>query len=162
MNNATGTEEEQGLEEGVSKEVEHTRAIAVLATNTETHEHIAKLADRREGQHAFEVGLYQGNRGSKDSGDATNPGYNLESRGVGRDEEREGTRHHINTGGNHSCRVDESTNRGRTFHGRGQPHMQRHLGRLTDGPTEDQDHRQGQQTCITCESLDNSMGIMDI
>src|SRR5437879_13694747 len=118
MNNATGTEEEQCLEEGVSKEVEHTRAIAVLATNTETHEHIAKLTDRREGQHAFEVGLYQGNRGSKDSGDATNPGYNLESRGGGRCEAREGTRHHINTGGNHSGRGDERANQRRTSHGR--------------------------------------------
>ena len=63
VNNAACAQEEQCLEEGMGEEMIHTRANTKFGTPrySKTNEHIAKLADSREGQHAFEVGL--GERG---------------------------------------------------------------------------------------------------
>ena len=131
------------------EKVEHTRTRAILrARYAQAHKHIAQLADRGEGQHALEVILHKGNACSIDGGYSANPGYHPKGRGIGRGEEREGTRYHIHTSSDHSCRVDKCTDRRWTFHGRWQPDMQRHLRRLTYRTAENQDHRQGQQPFI--------------
>src|SRR6266571_2381291 len=105
VEHATTAQEEEGLEECMCEEVEHARARAIhTARYTKANEHVAKLADRREGQHALEVSLCERTHCCIDSGDAANPGNDLES--VGR-VEREGACHHVDASRDHGRRVDE-------------------------------------------------------
>src|SRR5947209_9225903 len=92
MQHAARAEEEEGFEEGVREEVEHTGARAICtACYAEADEHVAKLADGREGQHALEVGLGEGAGGRKDGGNAANPGNDLKRRWSRSGKKREGT-----------------------------------------------------------------------
>src|SRR6266446_1492923 len=140
MQYAASTQEEQGLEEGMREEVEHAGARAICARYTETHEHVAKLADGRERQYTLEVYLRYRNRCGKDRGDSSHPGHHLECLRSSIGKEWEGTSHHVNTSGDHGSSMDEGTDGRRAFHCRRQPHMQRYLRRFTDSTTEDQDH----------------------
>src|SRR5215472_17763034 len=121
MQHTASTQEEQGLEEGMREEMKHagTRTI-VGACYTQTHEHVAKLADGRERQHTLEVPLRKRNRSGKDRRDSSHPGYHLECLRSSGGKEWEGAGHHVNTGGDHSSSMDEGADGRRTLHGRWQ------------------------------------------
>src|SRR5437667_3269074 len=150
MQNATSTQEEQGLEKGVCEQVEHARANAVISRTgyTQTNKHIAQLTDRREGQHAFEIGLDKRDGGGKEGRNATDPGHHTERFRTCRREKWRCTCNHIDTSSDHRRGVDECTDGCWTFHSGGEPDVQRNLRRLTDSTTEDEDHRNGQQRWI--------------
>src|SRR5260370_9224982 len=84
VQHAARAQEEQGLEESMREEVEHAGARAIdVACYTQTNEHVSQLADRRESQHALEIGLRDRDQRGKARWDSTDPGYNLEIRRVG-------------------------------------------------------------------------------
>ncbi len=113
MDDGTGTEEEQCLEERMCHQVEDACGVG---GDSDAHEHVAKLADRRISQHSFDVALADGDGGGVQGGDRTNGGYNT-SRERSQLEERTGAGHHVDTSGDHSGGVDKGRDRGRTFHG---------------------------------------------
>src|SRR5258707_13516797 len=91
MQHGARAHEEQGLGESMREEVEHAGARAIdVACYTQTKEHVTQLADRRESQHALEIGLRDRDQRGKDRCDSTDPGYNLESRRVGSRKQQEG------------------------------------------------------------------------
>src|SRR3989442_8660714 len=125
---AASTQEEQRFEEGVREEVEHAGAGTELrARYAKADEHVAKLANRREGQYTLEVALHKANGRGEESSDTTNPGDNTEGCGACSGEEREGARHHVDTGRDHCRCMDERAHGRRTFHRWWQPDLQRYL-----------------------------------
>src|SRR5579863_8342011 len=158
LNHATSAQEEQGFEEGMGEKVEHTRAGAILySRNTQTDEHVAKLADSRESQYTFEVALAKSNQSGENSGDAANPGNGLERGGVGGGKQRECASHHVDTGGHHRRRMDEGADGRWPFHCGRQPDMQRHLRGFTDSTTKHQNHGKSQEASIAREGMYNSL-----
>src|SRR5690348_14120314 len=102
MQNRACAQEEQRFKEGMGEKVEHAGADAKFLTSyTQTDKHIAKLADRREGQYAFEVALHQRNCCCKQSGQTTNPGHHIERDWIGGSEQWICARNHIYTGRDH-------------------------------------------------------------
>jgi len=149
VQDAASAEEEQSLEEGVREEVKHAGAGAIgCAGHTQTNEHVAQLADRREGQHALEIVLREGDQRGEDGGDAAHPGHNEKCRRASRREEREGTRYHVDASRDHRGGVDQRADGRRAFHRGRQPDMQRDLGGFANRAAEDEDHCQRQQTLI--------------
>src|SRR5260370_40761769 len=113
MPHAARSEEEEGFEGGVREEVEHTGAGAIGTTcYAEADEHVAKLADGREGQHALEVGLGESAEGRKDGGNAANPGNDLKCSGTSGSKKREGPSHHVDAGPDHCSRRNQRKYRG--------------------------------------------------
>ena len=129
-----GAEEEQGLEEGVSHEVEDRRRPGA---DPEGEEHVADLADGGVGEHAFDVGLDQRAASREQQGRRTDDGD--DGHGERRQhEDHVGAGDEIDTGGDHGRGVDQGADRGRAGHGVGQPGLERELGRLADSAAEKQ------------------------
>ena len=59
MNDRARTHEEQALEKRMRDQVEHS---ANPTTDAQRQHHVAKLANRRIGQNAFNIGGHDGNR----------------------------------------------------------------------------------------------------
>src|SRR5207247_10473642 len=149
MNDAPRTQEEQRFEERVSEEVEHARPIVIYRTAyPQASKQETKLADRGEGQHPFEVGLYESNRRSEDGANTANPGNHLKRCRICRREEWKCASYHIDARRDHGRGVDQGADRRGTLHSSREPELQRHLRRLSNGTTEDQDHGQRQQTLV--------------
>lgn len=110
----TGAEEEQGLEHGVGKEVEHTGHITQTTlvvvdggTYAKGYQHIGYLRDGREGQTTLDVALTAGYGCGIECGEGSNVGYIVQGfRRVGHpDGEQAG--HLVYTSHNHGGGVDE-------------------------------------------------------
>ena len=81
VNHGTGTQEEEGLEESVGRQVEHGRYVTqsfvpIKTGNTQGRNHVGNLRDRREGQHPFDVSLCTGYNGSKQGRSGTDVANN--------------------------------------------------------------------------------------
>ena len=66
VNNGTGTEEEQGFEEGVGHQMESRRHIGA---RPQRGDHETQLRNRRVGQHALDVVLRDRDGGGKERGE---------------------------------------------------------------------------------------------
>ena len=134
MHDAAGRQEEQGLEEGVGEQVEDARGHHAASQG---EEHVTELTDRRVSQHALEVVLRQGDESPEQGGEATD-GCHDELYFVYLHKQRRAAGHQVHAGGHHGGGMDQGADRRGTFHGVGQPHVQRKLGRFADSPAEKQ------------------------
>ncbi len=107
------TKEKQRLEEGVRKQVEHSRAIGAHACR---EEHVTELRTGRIGDDALDVPLRRADRRGENAGGGADECYDAE-----RDrrclEHRRQAADHEYARGNHRCRMDKRGHRRRTFHG---------------------------------------------
>ena len=156
MNDATGAEEQAGLEHGVGKQVEHTGHVAELRVvveyaftavggerGAEGNHHEGNLRNRREGQHALDVALRAGNRSRIECGDGTNPNHNREGGWSKLHPHGEHARNLEHTGHNHRRSVDEGRHGSGAFHRIGQPNVEGEHGTLTGTTDKHQYQRSG-------------------
>ena len=78
MNDRTGAQEEQRLEEGMRHQVEGCRYISA---HPQGCDHIAQLGDGRESQHPLDVILRHRNRGSEQGSEGADKGHHGQGRG---------------------------------------------------------------------------------
>ena len=169
VHDAAGREEQERLEKGVGEQVEHARDDGVRAGRrradgaAEAEEHVAELAQRGIGQHALEVVLRQGDQGGEQGREAADAGD--DELGVRRVlKERGAASHEVDAGRDHRRGVDQGADRRRAFHGVGQPHVQRELGRLAGRPAEEQKTGEGDievavRACVRIEICENALEI---
>ena len=103
VDNRTGTQEQQGLKEGVREEVEHRCLIGTYATG---EEHVAQLRTGRIGDDPLNVVLGQTDGCREQGRDRTNNSDNGLGLG-GVFEHRRQQAKHIDAGGHHGCSVDQ-------------------------------------------------------
>ncbi len=137
VDDRAGAQEEQCLEEGVREEVEHARRHAARA---ERQEHVAELADRREGQDALDVVVDQAHRRREDRREAADDRDDRQRQGH-RLEQRERARHQVDARGDHGRGMDQGGDRRRALHRVWQPDVERELAALADRAQEDPDAR---------------------
>ncbi len=125
VDDRAGAEEQQRLEEGVGHQVEDAGREGA---DPAAQEHVAELADRRVGEHALDVVLHEADGGGEDRGERADDRDRGECRGRVRVDRRR-ARHHVDAGRDHGRGVDESRDRGRAFHGVGQPDVEREAAR---------------------------------
>ena len=119
-------EEEEGLEDAVGQEVEESRGGEARADG---RHHVAELGDGGIGQHALDVRLHAREHGGQERGEGAVPGHDLHD--VGREpEEPHQAREQVDARRDHGGGVDEGRDGRGTFHGIGQPDVERELGRL--------------------------------
>jgi len=100
-------------------------------------EHVAELGHRRVGEDLLDVVLHQTDGGGEDRSDAADDRYHQHCcrtdpiQDVGPD-------HHVDTGGDHRCGVDQGRNRRRSGHGVRQPDIEWDLRGLADRTDEEQ------------------------
>ena len=152
MDDTTGAEEETSLEHGVGEQVEHTGHVAQLCVvveqgtvvtgqaHAEGHHHEGNLRDGGEGEHTLDVGLRTSDGGCIESGEDTHPHHNAHGLGSILNPKREHAGQLEDTGHHHRGGVDEGRHRSRTFHGIGQPDVQREHGTLA-GATDEHQHK---------------------
>ncbi len=112
------------------------------AADAEGQHHVAKLADGRISEHAFDVGGGDGDRRGHEERDRADDGDDQQHF---RREHRIEPADQINAGGDHRRRVHERADGRGAFHRIGQPGMQRKLSTLADAAAEDADARDDQQ-----------------
>ena len=133
VDDRTGTEEQQRLEERVSHHVEDGGGVR---TGTNRQEHVAELADRGVGQHLLDVVLGDGDTGCVERRGSTDDGDDRGRIAAGDVQDRADAAHQIHTSGDHRGRVDQGRHRGGAFHRVGQPQVQRQLRTLPAGADE--------------------------
>ena len=139
-------QEEQRFEEGVHEQVEDG---GDPGANAQGGEHEPELGDGRIGQDFFDVVLGYSDGGGEQScerADESDKGHSAVVTVVGGVEQGEHANDEVHARRYHGGGMDESGDGRRALHGVGQPHMQRKLGRLTNGAPEDEDgddHRPG-------------------
>ena len=115
----TGSQEQQGLEEGMSHQVKDCRAIGRRA---QCDGHITELRQSGISHDTLDVvaddaqKTHEQRRGRTDD-------QNGRQRRLGQLEQRRHARHHKDAGCDHGGSMDESRDGRRAFHGIGQPHM---------------------------------------
>ncbi|EJX06547.1 hypothetical protein EVA_05343 [gut metagenome] len=154
MDNATGTQEEQGLEHSMGGEVEHRSHVTqrtymlmpryVLGTNTEGHHHESDLGNRREGKYTLDVALTASYCSCIEGSEGTYPSYNVERIGCVLNPQGEQTGYLEHTCHYHRSSVNQSRYRRRTFHGIGQPNVKGEHGTLTSTTDEHQEQGGGE------------------
>ena len=117
MDNASGSQEKQSLEEGVGHKMEDRRSECA---NSECGEHVSELTDRRVGQDPLDVVLYQADRGGKESrGDPYDSHHRKDE---GRHEVEGATAgNHVDASGDHGGCMDEGAHGGWPLHGVREP-----------------------------------------
>ncbi len=143
-------QEQEGFEERVVHQVQHRGGEAGAgvgvqvdeAASAESEEHVAELAQCREGEHALDVQCRERHRRRVERGEAADETDDEEdglalAHAEG-DVEREGARDEVDARLDHGRGVNERRHRGRALHGVGQPQVERELRRLADGAAEDQ------------------------
>ena len=111
--------------------------------DTEADHHESNLRDCREGENTLDVELRAGDDSRIHCRDGADDGY--EHQGcLACQIKREETGNEVDTGHNHSSGMDERADRGRAFHGVGEPDVERHHCRFTHTSGEDQDKSPGQ------------------
>ena len=135
FNDSAGTQEQKRLEKGVSHQVEHGSSHRA---DTESHHHVAQLADGRISKYALHRSLSNSDRCGKYSRESTKPGNKFQNnRNLIEKEKRSGNQ--VHTGNDHGRGVNKCGYRCRTFHGIRQPHMKRELTGLADRPDKQQE-----------------------
>ena len=110
-------------------------------THTQGEEHIAELADCGVRQHPLDVVLHEGDRCREERSNRADDGNHRHRLGRHLIDEV-AARDHVDAGGYHRSRMDESADRCRAFHSVGQPDVQRNLRRFPRG-THEQRQRDG-------------------
>ena len=142
-------QEHERLEEGVGEQMEHARPIGA---NTHGDEHVAQLRTGRIGDDALDVVLDEADGRGEEGGDATYDDHHftrcgrqfVERRHAG--DEEDPRRHH-------GRGMDQGRDRGRAFHGVGQPGVQDELRRLAHGAHEQQEADEGQDVDVPAQEL---------
>ena len=154
VNDRTGAEEQQGLEEGVGEQVEHAHAIGPHAHG---HEHVAKLRAGGIGDDALDVVLHQADGGGEEGGDAADEDDRVPGNG-GQLVERRHARHQEDAGGDHGGGVNQRRDGGRAFHRIRQPGVQQELRRLAHRPHEEQQADDGENIALAAEEIEGLAG----
>ncbi len=128
VDDRAGAQEEQRLEERVREQVEHARRHAARA---QCEHHVAKLADRREGQDALDVVVGQAHGRREDGREAADDRDDVSACGTASNSGKV-ARHQVDARRHHRRRVDQGRDRRRALHGVGQPDVQRELAALAD------------------------------
>ncbi len=144
VNHRARRHEEQRLEVGVGGQVEDAAGEAARGL---AHKHVAKLAHRRIGQHALDIGLHAGDGRGEERGRPADDADDRQ-RSWGRAEDDRAARHQIDARRHHRRRVDQRAHRRRAFHRVGQPDMQRQLRRLRRRRHEEQQRDGGDCGCV--------------
>ena len=133
----TGTEEQAGLEERVCEEMEDTGSPGA---DTEGHDHVTELGDRRIGEHLLQVGLHEGKETADDGCEATDERHVMQRARTDTqtgEEDAVETGDEVHAGDNHRRRMDQRRDGRRTGHRIGQPGVQRELARFRGDTTEE-------------------------
>src|SRR6516162_6359097 len=140
MNHATGAEEEQGLEESVSHEVENASSKGAYA---EGEKHEPQLTDRGIGQDFLDVGLRKSHGCGENSGEGADDGDDVHGR---RGELIDGVHagDHIDTRGDHRGGMDEGADGRGTLHRIGEPDVQGQLRGLAGCTNEEEQSDRGE------------------
>ncbi len=149
VNDRSGAEEQQPLEEGVAEQVENRGSVG---GDGGSGEHVAELAAGRPGDDALDVvlghpdarGEYRGGR-PDDADNGNRGGCVFEHRRQAGD--------HKDARGDHRRRMDQGGNRGRALHRVGQPSVQRDLGRFPHRPDKQKDAGERQRVDPPAEEL---------
>ena len=154
VDDAACAEEQQCLEHGVRKQMEHTCHIAQPAfvrvhgsTYAESHHHKAYLRDGGEGEHTLDVALHTGYAGGVERCECAYIGDEVQHMGCIVDEQREHACHQIDACDDHGSGMNQRADRSRAFHGVGQPDVQREHGALAGSTDEHQSQRQRNHCC---------------
>ena len=149
MDDASCTEEQQRLEHGVRKQVEHACHITQSAfvrvcgcTYAERYHHKAYLRDGGEGEYTLDVTLHTSHAGGIECGECAYIGHEVQHVGRIVDEQREHACHQVYACHHHRSGMNQCAHRSRTFHGIGQPDVQREHGALAGSADEHQSQRQ--------------------
>jgi len=162
VDDRTGAQEEQGLEERVVHQVEHAGGVpgvSLLGQGKEVparpqgQEHVSQLADGRVGQNPLDVGVVQRHGRCHQGSNASNDG-NYEHRVRRLHHHGVGTGHEVHTGLDHGGCMDKGRDRGRALHGIRKPVVQGELGGLTDRTTKDEEGAEGQHAVPADEVLE--------
>ena len=140
----------------MGKEVEHP---CREAARSQGQHHVAELAHRRVGEHAFDVVAGQTHAGGEDRGKAADDGDYGECL---RDGFEEWIRpcDEIDARGDHRRCVDQRRNWRRTFHGVWQPDMQRELAALADRAREQAQARPEQDGLPEQAGIEQGSGVV--
>ena len=135
VNNATCSEEQEGLKHGVGKEVEHRshvtqtgvvvnhRSVFSRKTYAQRNHHKGNLRNGRERKYALDVTLYASYRCRIEGGNNTYPHYNGHRLRSVLNPEGEEACNLEYTSHNHRRSVNQRTDGSRTFHCIGQPNV---------------------------------------
>ena len=138
-------QKEEALEERVGEQVKHRHVRH--RGDARSQDHVAQLRDGRVGKDALDVVLLRRHEAGGQAGDRANPCNDVPGN-RGSQEKRENPGEHIDTRGNHRCRVEQRGNRRRTFHGIGKPHVKGKLGGFSDCSAEDKNASDGQEVAL--------------
>ena len=147
-------EEQEGLEEGMGEQMEHSDRVGADAHGDE---HVAELRAGRIGDDALDVVLYQADsRGEQGGRGADDDHKGLRDRRELK--ERRQPRHHEHARRHHGGGVDQRGHRRRPFHGVRQPGMQQELGRLAHRAHEQEEADQRQRIDVPGQEMNGLAG----
>ena len=127
--------EQQRFEKCVRRQMEHRRS---RTAQTDCHDHVTELRQRRISQNALDVVLLNGDQRRKQRGESAHIGNHFQRRRV---QQKNDPAQHVTPRRNHRCRVNQRAHRRRAFHRVRQPDVKRKLGRLADRSAEDEQAR---------------------
>ena len=133
--------EQQRFEESMRHQVKHRHRVG---RGTERHRHVTELRQRRISDDALDVVLDDAQETHEKGRDGANRHNEVQGR-FAEFEQRRHARDHEDTGCHHGGSVDQGRDRGRAFHGIGQPDVQRELCRFAHGTNEQADADHGHQ-----------------
>ena len=134
VDDGSGAEEQEALEEGVGDHQEYRRLVGAASAG---EDHVTELGHRRVGEHLLDVVLGAGDRRGHEGGGGADDGDH-QCR-VGRSvQERVDPAEEVDAGRDHRRCMDEGRHRGRALHRVGEPGEERYLRRLAGRPHEDE------------------------
>ena len=152
VDDAAGSQEEEGFKQGMGEEVEQTGHIAQPAlmgigggADAQGYHHESDLGDGGEGEHALDVALYAGHTGGVEGGKGSGIGHEVQHVGGVGYEQGEHPGHQVDTGYHHGGSVDQGADGSRAFHGIGQPDVQGEQGALAGTADEHQSQGPGDE-----------------
>ena len=126
---------------------------ALRQTYTQSHHHEGNLRDGREGQHTLDITLGASHSSCIKGRESTDPSHDVQRLRSILYPQGEHTGHLEHTSYHHRSSVNQGTNRSRTFHGIGQPDVEREHGALTGTTHKHQEQSRGQNETGTGNGL---------